>query len=188
MGYEIAGGLGVKMAAPDREVYVLVGDGSYLMLAQEVATAVQEAVKLVVLIVDNHGFSSIGGLSRALGTEGFGTHYRYREGGSLGLDREGKQGGVLPLDLAANAASLGAEAHRVRGIAELRDALDAAKRATRTVAIVVETDRYTAVPSYDAWWDVAVAEVSEAAEVRAARERYDTGRAAERQHLRPTRR
>ncbi|MGH2490483.1 MAG: thiamine pyrophosphate-dependent enzyme, partial [Candidatus Limnocylindria bacterium] len=108
MGYEIAGGLGVKMAAPDREVFVLVGDGSYLMLAQELVTAVQERIKIVVVLVDNHGYSSIGGLSRSLGSEGFGTHYRYRKDGAIGLDREGPQGETLPIDFVANAASLGA--------------------------------------------------------------------------------
>ena len=88
MGYEIAGGLGVKMAAPEREVYVLVGDGSYLMLANEIVTSIQEGLKLTIVLVDNRGFSSIGGLSRSLGTDGFGTQYRFRRAGSLGLDRE----------------------------------------------------------------------------------------------------
>lgn len=186
MGYEIAGALGVKMAALDREVFVLVGDGSYLMLSQEIVTAVQESLKLIVVIVDNHGFSSIGGLSRSLGTEGFGTHYRYRRDGSIGLDDEGPQGEVLPLDFVANASSLGAEAHRVRTIAELRDALEDAKRATGTVAIHIEVDRYAAVPSYESWWDVAVAETSERDEVRAARERYEKGRRAQRRYVRPS--
>ena len=79
MGYEIAGGLGVKMAAPDREVYVLVGDGSYLMMAQEIVTAVQEGIKLTIVLLDNHGFASIGGLSESVGSGGFGTRYRYRD-------------------------------------------------------------------------------------------------------------
>jgi 3D-(3,5/4)-trihydroxycyclohexane-1,2-dione acylhydrolase (decyclizing) len=103
MGYEIAGGLGVKMAAPDREVYVLVGDGSYLMMAQEIVTAVQEGVKLTIVILDNQGFASIGGLSRSVGCAGFGTEYRYRDPRTGQLDGE-----ALPVDLAANAASLGA--------------------------------------------------------------------------------
>ena len=186
MGYEIAGGLGVKMAAPDREVYVLVGDGSYLMLAQELVTAVQERIKIVVIIVDNHGYSSIGGLSRSLGSEGFGTHYRYREADSLGLDREGPQGDTLPIDLATNAASLGAASERVRTIAELRTALAKAKRAEgRPYVITIETDRYEGVPAYDSWWEVAPAEVSGLAEVRASRERYEKGRKTVRRHLRP---
>ena len=101
MGYEIAGGLGVKMAAPDRDVYVLVGDGSYLMLNSELVTSVQEGIKIVVILVQNHGFQSIGALSRSVGAEGFGTRYRYRAAESGQLD-----GDVLPVDLAANAASL----------------------------------------------------------------------------------
>jgi 3D-(3,5/4)-trihydroxycyclohexane-1,2-dione acylhydrolase (decyclizing) len=186
MGYEIAGGLGVKMAAPDREVYVLVGDGSYLMLAQELVTAVQERIKIVVVLVDNHGYSSIGGLSRSLGSEGFGTHYRYRKSGSLGLDSEGPQGEALPVDLAANAASLGAVSERASSITELRAALAEAKGVEgRPCVITIETDRYEAVPSYDSWWEVAPAEVSDLAEVRASRERYEKGRKTTRRHLRP---
>ncbi|MGH3242768.1 MAG: 3D-(3,5/4)-trihydroxycyclohexane-1,2-dione acylhydrolase (decyclizing), partial [Spirillospora sp.] len=101
MGYEIAGGLGVKMAAPDREVFVLVGDGSYLMMAQELTTAVAEGIKLIVVLVQNHGFASIGNLSESVGARRFGTRHRVRT--ATGLD-----GGPLPVDLAANAASLGA--------------------------------------------------------------------------------
>ncbi len=186
MGYEIAGGLGVRMAAPERDVFVLVGDGSYLMLAQELVTAVQEAVKLIVVIVDNHGFSSIGALSRSVGGEGFGTHYRYRTAEGIGLDREGPQGEVLPIDLALNAESLGVPAIRVRTIAELREALAAAKRGTTSAAIVIEVDRYASVPSYGAWWDVAVAETSEDDDVRAARTRYESARGAQRSYLRPS--
>jgi 3D-(3,5/4)-trihydroxycyclohexane-1,2-dione acylhydrolase (decyclizing) len=185
MGYEIAGGLGVKMAAPDREVYVLVGDGSYLMMAQELVTAVQEHIKIVVVIVDNHGYSSIGGLSRSLGSQGFGTHYRYRKAGSLGLDREGPQGDTLPIDFAANAASLGAVSEKVRTIAELRAALSEATRVERPYVVTIETDRYESVPSYGSWWDVAPAEVSGLAEVRASRERYEKGRKSARRHVHP---
>jgi 3D-(3,5/4)-trihydroxycyclohexane-1,2-dione acylhydrolase (decyclizing) len=186
MGYEIAGGLGVKLAAPDRDVYVLVGDGSYLMLAQELVTAVQERIKIVVVLVDNHGYSSIGGLSRSLGSEGFGTQYRYRKSGSLGLDREGPQGDTLPVDLVANAASLGAVSERAHTIAELHAALAEAKRVRdRPYVITIETDRYEGVPSYDSWWEVAPAEVSGLAEVRASRERYEKGRKSTRRHLRP---
>ncbi len=184
MGYEIAGGLGAKMAAPDREVYVLVGDGSYLMLAQELVTAVQEGIKIIVVVVDNHGFASIGSLSRSLGSQGFGTHYRYRKSGSLGLDREGPQGDTLPIDLAANAASLGAVSERARTIADLRAALTRARRAERPYVITIETDRYESVPAYGSWWEVVPAEVSGLAEVRAAREAYETGRKRARRQLR----
>ena len=186
MGYEIAGGVGVKMAAPDREVYVLVGDGSYLMMAQELVTAVQERIKIVVIVVDNHGYASIGGLSRSLGSQGFGTQYRYRTSDSLGLDGEGPQGETLPVDFAANAASLGAISERVRTIAELRAALTEAKRVDRPYVVTIETDRYESVPAYGSWWDVAPAEVSGVSEVMESRERYEEGRKAARRHLRPT--
>src|SRR5207249_8635015 len=106
MGYEVAGGLGVKMAAPEREVYVLVGDASYLMMATEIVTSIQEGLKLTIVLVDNHGFNSIGSLSRSLGTDGFGTLYRYRQHGSLGVDSE-QSDDYLPVDLAANAESMG---------------------------------------------------------------------------------
>ena len=96
MGYEIAGGLGVKMAAPEREVYVMVGDGSYLMMAQEIVTSIQEGFKLTIVLLDNHGFTSIGGLSRSVGSQGFGTQYRYRKDGSIGLDTEEEPGECCP--------------------------------------------------------------------------------------------
>jgi 3D-(3,5/4)-trihydroxycyclohexane-1,2-dione acylhydrolase (decyclizing) len=183
MGYEIAGGLGVKLATPERDVYVLVGDGSYLMLSSEIVTSIQEGLKLTIVLVDNHGFNSIGSLSRALGTEGFGTLYRYRRNGSLGLDGEGDPAPPLPVDLAANAESLGAHVIRATTIDELRAGLAAAKVETRTVVIAVEVDRYESVPSYESWWDVPVAEVSDAASVRAAREQYEAARQDERSHL-----
>jgi len=185
MGYEIAAGLGVRMAAPVRDVFVMVGDGSYLMLAQELVTAVQESLKLIVVIVDNHGFASIGALSRAVGSGGFGTQYRYRTAAGLGLDDGEGNGDVLPIDLAANVESLGVPAIRVRTVAELRIALVAAKAGTACAAIVIETDRYESVPAYGAWWDVAVAEISGDAGVRVARARYEKGLAGQRSHLRP---
>src|SRR5207253_8676287 len=115
MGYEIAGGLGVKMAAPDREVYVMVGDGSWLMMSSELVTSIQEGFKLTVVMLDNHGFQSIGGLSHAIGSSGFGTQYRYRNGKSGHLDGEN-----VPVDYAANAHSLGAHVITARYPAELR--------------------------------------------------------------------
>jgi 3D-(3,5/4)-trihydroxycyclohexane-1,2-dione acylhydrolase (decyclizing) len=183
MGYEIAGALGVKMAAPDREVFALVGDGSYLMLGTEIVTAVQEGIKLVIVLVDNHGFNSIGSLSRSLGTDGFGTQYRFRTSGSIGLDSEPAPGAVLPIDLAANAASLGADAVRVGGIDELRDALAKAKQATRTSVICIEVDRYEGVPAYESWWDVPVAEVATVDAVKAARESYEKSKEKEQRYL-----
>jgi 3D-(3,5/4)-trihydroxycyclohexane-1,2-dione acylhydrolase (decyclizing) len=165
MGYEIPGGLGVKLAAPEREVYVLVGDGSYLMLPGELVTAVQEGVKLTIVLVDNRGYASIGALSRSLGTDGFGTQMS------------------VPVDLAANAESLGARVIRAATIPELRDALETAKTETAPVVIAVAVDPLEGVPSYESWWDVPVAEVSEAAPVRAAREAYEHARTAERRFL-----
>ena len=178
MGYEIAAGLGVKMAAPDREVYVLVGDGSYLMLAQEIATSIQEGVRLTILILDNSGFASIGGLSRSVGCTGFLTEYRARDVETGGLD-----GALLPVDFAANAASLGARALTASTPAGLRDALDDARRADRTTAIVIPVDRGRHVGSYESWWDVPVAEVSANEAVRRARAEYEQARMAERQFL-----
>ncbi len=183
MGYEIAGGLGVKMAAPEREVYVLVGDGSYLMLNGEIVTSLQEGYKLTIVLVDNQGFASIGALSRSVGSAGFGTQYRYRQDGSLGLDGEATQGGVLPVDLATNAESLGAHVIRAGTIVEFRQALGKAKEIDRTVVIHIETDRYQGVPSYDSWWDVPVAEVSGLPSVRTAREEYDSARRTQRHYL-----
>ena len=183
MGYEIAGAIGVKMAAPDREVYSLVGDGSYLMLSSELVTALQEAIRITVVLVDNHGYGSIGGLSRSLGLEGFGTQHRYRRDGTLGLDGEKDPPAVLPIDFAANAASLGAHAIRAKTVVELREALAAAKHADRSTVIVVEADRYASVPSYEGWWDVAVAERSDVAGVRESRERYVEAKRKQRRYL-----
>jgi 3D-(3,5/4)-trihydroxycyclohexane-1,2-dione acylhydrolase (decyclizing) len=166
MGYEIAGGLGVKMANPDGAVHVLVGDGSYLMMAQEIVTSLQEGYKLNIVLLDNHGFSSIGGLSRSCGNEGMGTNYRYR--------RDGKyDGDLLPVDFVSNAASLGAWATRARTRDELSSALVEGRKHPRTSVVVVETAYEERVPGYESWWDVAIAEVSEREPVRAAREKYE---------------
>jgi 3D-(3,5/4)-trihydroxycyclohexane-1,2-dione acylhydrolase (decyclizing) len=182
MGYEIAGGLGVKLAAPEREVYVLVGDGSYLMLSSELVTAVQEGLKLTILLVDNRGYNSIGSLSRSLGLDGFGTLYRYRRNGALPVDSD-ESTDYLPVDLAANAESLGAKVLRAASIEELRAALDAAKSEPGVTVIAIEVDRYEGVPAYASWWDVAVAEVSKVEAVRDARERYEEARRDERSHV-----
>ena len=183
MGYEIAGGLGVKMADPARDVYVMVGDGSYLMMAQEIVTSIQERKKLVVVLVDNDGFASIGGLSRSKGTAGFGTRYRYRSDGSLGDDASHGDGEALPVDLARNAEGLGAHVIRTRNVDELRDALGAAKKVERTVVIYVPVDRYESVPSYESWWEVPVAEVSASREVAAARREHERESAKRRWHV-----
>jgi 3D-(3,5/4)-trihydroxycyclohexane-1,2-dione acylhydrolase (decyclizing) len=178
MGYEIAGGLGAKLAAPDREVVVLVGDGSYLMMAAELVTAVAEGVKLVVVLVDNGGFASIGALSESVGSQRFGTAYRYRDPGSGRLD-----GGPLPVDLAANAASLGADVLRVSTVPELRAGLHKARESARTTVLYVRTDPSISAPDSAAWWDVPVAAVSELDTTRAARDTYQHAKQAQRQYL-----
>ena len=183
MGYEIAGGLGIKMAAPEREVYVMVGDGSYLMMSAEIITSIQEGYKLTVVLVDNSGFASIGALSRSVGSQGFGTQYRYRKHGSLGLDTEQDPGEELPVDLVTNAESYGAHVIRARTVGELKEALAEAKGVDRTVVIHVPTDRYEGVPNYESFWDVPVAEVSEMESVQAARKEYAANRRAERNYL-----
>jgi 3D-(3,5/4)-trihydroxycyclohexane-1,2-dione acylhydrolase (decyclizing) len=183
MGYEIAGGLGVKMADPTREVHVMVGDGSFLMMAQELVTSVQEDLKLTVVLVDNQGFASIGGLSRSKGTAGFGTRYRRRKDGSLGDDSGEHEGSPLPVDLGLSAEGLGAHVIRAHNVEELRDALVASKSIDRTVVIHVYTDRYEGVPDYDSWWDVPVAEVSESEDVRKARAEHERGQERRRWYL-----
>jgi 3D-(3,5/4)-trihydroxycyclohexane-1,2-dione acylhydrolase (decyclizing) len=180
MGYEIAGGLGVAMAVrdagDDRDVFVMVGDGSYLMMAQELVTAVQEGVKLVVVLVQNHGFASIGELSESLGSQRFGTRYRYRDPGSGRLD-----GHVLPVDLATNAESLGVRVLRADGVADLRAKLAEAKAHTGGPVLVhVETDPLVPAPDSGSWWDVPVAEVSAVDSTRQARKAYEQSKANQR--------
>src|SRR4051794_12543846 len=164
MGYEIAGGLGVKLAAPDRDVYVMVGDGSFLMMAQEIVTAVQEDVKLTIVLVQNHGFASIGALSESVGSQRFGTAYRTRE------------------DLALVAEGLGATVHRATSLADLEAAL---RGATGVTVVQVETDPLVPAPDSEAWWDVPVAEVSGLDSTRAARETYDENKQTQQQYLNP---
>jgi 3D-(3,5/4)-trihydroxycyclohexane-1,2-dione acylhydrolase (decyclizing) len=177
MGYEIAGGLGAKMAAPDRDVFVLVGDGSYLMMSQELVTAVQERIKLIVVLVQNHGFASIGRLSESLGSQRFGTAYRYRgEDGRL-------SGDVLPTDLAANAESLGADVLRTHTVDELRAALIKAKGSERTTVVHIETDPLVDAPGSESWWDVPVAEVSALDSTKRARADYEKSKQAQRDYL-----
>jgi len=180
MGYEIAGGLGVKMADPEREVFVMVGDGSYLMMAQELVTAVQEGVKLIVVLVQNHGFASIGALSESLGSQRFGTRYRARNPQTGSLD-----GDLLPIDLAANAASLGADVRSVATVAELEATLRAARASDRCTVVEIATDPLASAPSSEAWWDVPVAEVAGLESTRTARETYEQHKRSQRIHLSP---
>lgn len=155
MGYEIAGGLGAKMADPSREVYVMVGDGSYLMMMQEIITSVQEGIKIIIVLLNNHGFASIGGLSNSLGSQGFGTHYKFRNKKTGQLD-----GGYLPVDLASNAESLGAIVLKANNIDEFKESLIKAKQTDRTTVVYIETDREKRVGGY-AWWEVPISEVSQ---------------------------
>jgi 3D-(3,5/4)-trihydroxycyclohexane-1,2-dione acylhydrolase (decyclizing) len=185
MGYEIPAGIGVKLAAPDRDVFVLVGDGSYLMMPSEIVTAIQEHTKLVIVLVDNQGFASIGALSRSLGLDGFGTQYRYRKGGTLGFDSDKEPLTPLPVDLAASAESLGANVLRPKTIADLRRALAEAKHAMELTVVYVRADRYEGVSAGGAWWDVATAEVSEVPAVDDAHERATEERRRQRRHIGP---
>jgi 3D-(3,5/4)-trihydroxycyclohexane-1,2-dione acylhydrolase (decyclizing) len=174
MGYEIAGGLGIKLAAPDREVFVMVGDGSYLMMAQEIVTAVAEGIKLTIVLVQNHGFQSIGALSESVGSQRFGTAYRYR-----GTDTK------LPIDLAANAASLGARAVDTTGIDEFETALREAAASDVTTVVQIHTDPMVDAPDSEAWWDVPVAEVAALSSTRDARAQYERDKATQQTYLRP---
>jgi 3D-(3,5/4)-trihydroxycyclohexane-1,2-dione acylhydrolase (decyclizing) len=180
MGFEIAGGLGAKMAAPDREVYVLVGAGSYLMMSSEIVTSIQEGYKLTIVLIDNDGFKSIGALSRSLGQQGFGTRYVFPNAGSLPGDEEDGAVKTLEVDLAANARSLGAHVIECAGYSDFVAALADAKQQDRTTVIYIRNDRLQGVPGYDSWWDVPVAEVSEMPAVHAARQAWELLRARER--------
>ena len=175
MGYEIAGGIGAKMAEPDRDVYIMVGDGSYLMMSQELVTAVQEQIKVIVVLVQNHGFASIGALSDEVGAGRFGTWYRYRDEASGRLT-----GDNLPVDIAANAESLGVTVLRADSIGSFRDALERAKAVSGPVMVHVHADPLVPAPSSESWWDVPVAEVAELDITKSARLNYETHKADQR--------
>jgi 3D-(3,5/4)-trihydroxycyclohexane-1,2-dione acylhydrolase (decyclizing) len=181
MGYEIAGGLGVKMADPGREVYVLVGDGSYLMLSNEIITSVQEGFKLTIILMDNNGYKSIGGLSRSLGQGGFGTRYTFPENGLVTGD-DAQDPRELPVDLAMNARSMGAHVIECGSRAAFAKALNDAKAIPHTTVIYVQNDRYVGVPGYS-WWDVPPAEVSTMPSVQEKRAEWEVERAKERDFL-----
>ncbi|WP_327312743.1 3D-(3,5/4)-trihydroxycyclohexane-1,2-dione acylhydrolase (decyclizing) [Streptomyces sp. NBC_01235] len=178
MGYEVAAGVGTKMADPSREVVVLVGDGSYLMMAQEIVTMVSEGLKVIIVLVQNHGFASIGALSESLGSQRFGTKYRYRNGDSGQLD-----GDVLPVDLAANASSLGADVLHATTVDQFRTAMEKAKAAHRTTVVHVETDLYGPNPPGHGWWDVPVSQTSALDTTQAAHNTYATHKHAQRHYL-----
>lgn len=177
MGYEIAGGIGARMADPSREVYIMVGDGSYLMMAQEIATAIQERIKVIIILLNNHGYASIGGLSQSLGSMGFGTHYTYRNA------KTGKvEGEKLPVDLAANAESLGARVIRATTYQDFTTALAEAKAAQQTTVIYTETDRNHHVEGYG-WWEVPISAVSGKPSIRQRFEQLEEGRKRKRRHF-----
>ncbi|HET7475077.1 MAG TPA: 3D-(3,5/4)-trihydroxycyclohexane-1,2-dione acylhydrolase (decyclizing) [Dermatophilaceae bacterium] len=179
MGYEVAGGLGVRLGAPDRDVFVMVGDGSYLMMSTELVTAVQEHIKVIVVLVQNHGFASIGALSESLGSQRFGTKYRYRgEDGRL-------DGTTLPIDLAANARSLGVDVIEVSSRGELEKAIGDAKAASGPVVVHVSTDPLIGAPDSESWWDVPVSEVSALESTQAARAVYEQYKSGQQPHLAP---
>ncbi|HKG83979.1 MAG TPA: 3D-(3,5/4)-trihydroxycyclohexane-1,2-dione acylhydrolase (decyclizing), partial [Beijerinckiaceae bacterium] len=163
MGYEIAGGLGVKMARPEREVIVMVGDGSYLMMNSELATSVMLGKKLTIVVLDNRGFGCIDRLQRATGSESFNNLFEHARHETL-----------PQIDFVAHAASLGAIAEKAASVSELEAALARARRAARTSVIVIDTDPLAATAAGGHWWDVAVPEVSERAEVRSARAAYES--------------
>ncbi|MET9899049.1 3D-(3,5/4)-trihydroxycyclohexane-1,2-dione acylhydrolase (decyclizing) [Streptomyces sp. NPDC006446] len=177
MGYEIPAGIGVQLAAPDTPVWSLVGDGTYLMMPTEIVTAVQEGLPVNLVLIQNHGYASIGGLSEETGGERFGTAYRYRAPDGTFT------GDPLPVDLAANAASLGMDVIRAKTVRELRDALAAARASDRPTCVHVETDPAPTSPPAAAWWDVPVAEVASRQAASDARERYDGHAADRRRHL-----
>ncbi|SNX58973.1 3D-(3,5/4)-trihydroxycyclohexane-1,2-dione hydrolase [Streptomyces sp. TLI_55] len=180
MGYEIPAAIGVKMAAPDRNVWALVGDGTYLMMPTEIVTAVQEGIAIKMLLVQNHGYASIGGLSESVGGERFGTAYRYQS------DDGTYTGAPLPVDLAANAASLGMRVLRAKTVGDLREALAQARAADTPTCVYVETetaDTVSGAPPAQAWWDVPVAETATRPSAVKARELYDRHVSTRRRHL-----
>ena len=178
MGYEIPAAMGAKMAAPDSEVVAIVGDGTYQMLPQEIATIVSENLKVIIVLLQNHGFASIGGLSESRGSQRFGTNYRMRNDQSDRLD-----GGYVPLDLAANARSFGADVLEVHTIEEFRDAYRAAAASTRTTLIYIETDLYGPNPPASAWWDVPVSQTARLGSTRQAYAEYLDHKKDQRHHL-----
>jgi 3D-(3,5/4)-trihydroxycyclohexane-1,2-dione acylhydrolase (decyclizing) len=177
MGYEIAGGLGVRRGAPDRDVIALVGDGSYLMLHTELVTAVAEGIKVIVVIVQNQGFASIGHLSESVGNERFGTKYRYLDPKARNFDGDR----VLPVDLAANARSYGIDVIEIApgpdAIAELGRAIRTAKAKETATVIHINSDPLVYAPDGGGWWDVPVAEVSTLESTKRARKDYVKQRA-----------
>jgi len=166
------------MADPSREVYAWVGDGTYLMNPTEIVTAVLERIKINIIVVNNHGFGSIGALSSSIGSEGFGTRYLQRDD-----DKENSQKIPFSIDFAQNAQSLGAVVFKASTLEEFNKALKKVKKLKTTTVIVVEADRNARVPGYESWWDVAIAEVSTMESVNKARREYEVKKKQERYFL-----
>ena len=182
MGYEIPGGLGVKMADPKREVYVICGDASYLMLPSDIITTIQEGYKITIILINNEGYASIGGLSNSVGGEGFGTHFKYRNPKTGQLD-----GDFLPVDLAKNAESLGAIVYKPKGMKEYVNALEKAKNNDSTTVIYVDTIRDRKMDGYAySWWEVPVPEVSKSKKVQKVREDYEKGKKLQKKYIKPS--
>jgi 3D-(3,5/4)-trihydroxycyclohexane-1,2-dione acylhydrolase (decyclizing) len=179
MGYEIAGGIGVRRGAPDRDAIVMIGDGSYLMLHTELVTAVAEGIKIIVVLIQNHGYASIGHLSETVGSERYGTKYRY-----LDETRSFENGEPLPVDLAANARSYGVDVIEVQpgpdSIADLSAAVRQAKANDHTTLVHINSDPLVYAPDGDGWWDVPVAQTSTLPSTQAARAEYEQRVAAQR--------
>lgn len=177
MGYECAAGIGAKLACPDREIWVMVGDGNYLMMNNEIVTAIQEGIKYNIILLNNNGFGSIGALSQSVGSQRFGTRYQFRdqETGTL-------TAGNLPVDYVQNARSLGAHVIEATDMESFNQALAEAKQQTKTTVIVIETDLFKGIPGH-AWWEVAVAEVSEMPSVQEAYQQHKMNKVKQRYHL-----
>ena len=183
MGYEIPGGLGAKMADPKREVYVMCGDATYLMLPSDLITTIQEGYKIIMILINNNGYASIGSLSESVGGEGFGTHFKFRN-----QKNDKIEGDRLPVDLAANAESLGAKVYRPKGIDEFNDALVKAKKNDQTSVIYVETVRDRKLDGYSySWWEVPVPEISISEDVKKARKKYELDKKMQKQYLKSNR-
>jgi 3D-(3,5/4)-trihydroxycyclohexane-1,2-dione acylhydrolase (decyclizing) len=177
MGYECAAGIGAKLACPDREIWVMVGDGNYLMMNSEIITSIQEGIKYNIILLNNNGFGSIGALSQSVGSQRFGTRYQFRDKQTGMLTA-----GNLPVDYVQNASSLGAHVIEATDIPSLKRALAEAKEQTKTTVIVIETDLYKGIPGY-AWWEVAIAEVSETDTVNEAYKIYQEKKKKQRYFL-----
>ena len=167
MGYEVPAGLGVKLARPDAEVVAIVGDGTYQMLPMELATVTQEGIKVIYVLLENHGFASIGALSESHGSQRFGT--RYRAGGGNPHNEDGE---LISVDIAKNAESWGLDVLRVKTIADFRAAYEKAHASDKATMIYIETDLYGPNPPASSWWDVVVAEESRLDSTKKAREEY----------------